>query len=107
MRRGGAPSGAMVSAPDGQTSSQARQEVQLDSATTVDLCLTISSTAVGQALTQLAQPTHFSRFTLTRSLTAALPLSGSTGSPLAAIREGVFGFSPLRSSGSSSRARRA
>ena len=45
-----------------------KYEVQLASLVTVDLWLTISSTAVGHELTQLAQPTHFSLLTLTLSL---------------------------------------
>src|SRR5262249_50018607 len=69
----------MVSAPDGHTCSQARQLVQFSSLTTVDLWLTISSTVVGQALTQQAQPTHFSLLTLTLSLTAGLPSTSSPG----------------------------
>src|SRR5690348_811402 len=69
----------MVSAPDGHTCSQARQLVQFSSFTTVDLWATISSTCVGQALTQQAQPTHFSLLTLTCSLTAGLPSAASPG----------------------------
>ena len=52
---------AMVSAPDGHTFSHSRQEVQFSSLVTVDLCETISRTAVGQALTQQAQPTQQAR----------------------------------------------
>src|SRR5262252_3553651 len=103
IRRGGAPSGAMVSAPDGQTVSHSRQEVQLASLVTVDLCETISSTAVGQALTQQAQPTHFSLLTLTLSFTPAWSLVRSTASPAAAFSGAPFA---VASPGSSS-ARRA
>src|SRR6476659_4650983 len=99
--RGGAPSGAMVSAPEGQTVSHSRHDLQLASFTTVDLGVTISSTAVGQALTQQAQPTHLSLLTLTLSLTPDLSSLRSTASPAAAFSPAALAvFSPGSSSAS-------